>query len=188
MCYLCDQPNDLFDRACCEGVKAWCESDALIAGPDARDAVRYRFIREQCVKAISPHMDGTFHFMFNNRPINSRARTFDDAVDAAMAESQAIRTAAGVGVRELNKDVILDSSQILREEMKGLLEGPESFTINEINLAIDQLASVPALDMTVRRRHKTCGLCNGDGFLIRAGQRRQTCDECDGQGIVEVAT
>lgn len=53
------------------------------------NAARYRFIRDNYTQSHSLQMDGTSGFRF--RTMGGRARTFDELVDATMAEASTCR-------------------------------------------------------------------------------------------------
>lgn len=53
------------------------------------DAARWRYVRDNCVQAMSPHMDGTSVFRFTTHSLyGSRGRTIDDLIDSLIRRSE----------------------------------------------------------------------------------------------------
>ena len=66
-----------------------CVPAPLAEGSDARDAQRYRFLRDHA-RPADPHMDGSFNWYVPGLTLPRRTRTFDQAVDAAMGRERGV--------------------------------------------------------------------------------------------------
>ena len=79
-------PDNHLIAVLCDAVRLSREHTAasrLIPVADLQDAVRYRFLRDHA-RAADPAMDGSFAWYVPSVTLRSKARTFDEAVDAAM--------------------------------------------------------------------------------------------------------